>query len=455
MPRKQLPISQRHRKDCARRRDCSCPWRPRIRDASGKFRGRTWDTYAEAEQEYYELRAARPDPLADRTTTVAQWAERWLAQGRGPRGEWREGTLRQRRSSVRHVVRGVGHYQVTELRRDDVRAWVSRMRQAGTGPVAIQQAAEALHAMYSAWLDGDRILPRGNPVPPGIVKAQPRKEFTPLTTAQVHALAAAMPPEMTLMVETEAFYGARMSEIRALREEDIIFTGRDMLAPLAPQLAALAALPAEKYEARGPSLRWQRKLELDGRTPGPMKNARGNRTLPFPQWLAAAFAVQLERWPAVDGWLFTNRRVNHGRGLDPRPVGQTTYGRFLHIAAGKAGVTLPPKQCSHALRHHCVSVLRAKGWSDQDIGYWIGDTATTVGLVYGRPMPGAIGRISADLSTTRDAAPLVLRPDEVRDSCSQGHEYPPDVRRDADGGRRCKVCAAAAQRARYRRLKGA
>ena len=307
MPRKQLPISQRHRKGCTRPSNCDCPWRPRVR-VNGKWNGRHWPTRAEAEQEYYELMAHKPEPLADRTTTVAQWAQRWLDSGPG-RG-WREGTRRQRAGTVRnHVVPGVGHYLVTELRRDDVRAWVSRMRQNGTGPVAMKQAVNALHAMYAAWLESDRLLPYGIPVPSGLFKAPPRKEWTPPTRAQITAWAAAMPPEMTLMVETEAFYGPRISEIRALREEDILFTGRDMLAPLAPQLARLAELPAEKYDDRQPMMRWQRKLELDDRTPGPIKNNRGHRTLPFPQWLAGAFAVQLTRWPAVNGWLFTNRRI--------------------------------------------------------------------------------------------------------------------------------------------------
>ena len=114
---------------------------------------------------------------------------------------------------------------------------------------------------------------------------------------------------------------------------------------------------------------------------------------------------------------------------------------------------LPPNQCSHALRHYCVSELRRPpAKSNEDIGNWIGDTAATVERVYGRSMPGAMDHIAAELSGARDAAPLVLRPDAVRDSCDRGHEYPTDVRRNADGSRVCRICQAENQR-RYRARK--
>lgn len=452
MPRKQLPIRQRHRDECTRPRDCACPWSFRVRLPDGTMPRVTRDTYTDAEQAYHELMARRPEPLADRTTTIAQWAERWVASG--PSRGWRPGTAQRRRYQVpKHILPELGQYLVTELRRDDVRLWAARMAASGVGPAARRTAVTDLHAMFSAWLKDDRVLPRGNPVPAGLVKTAPRKEFAPLTPSQVESLAEAMPADMRLMVRIEAFYGARMSEILGLREEDVTFTGLDVAAPLALQLARLADLPADKYETRKPRLRFQRKLEVD-RTAGPIKNARGNRTLPLPQWLAAALAAQLEKWPAADGWLFVNRRPRTGRGRVvmladvvaasgfsqstvsrvlngpwgysqseatrrkvretaarlgyglPQPFALQTYRQAINRAAATAGVTLPPEQCSHSLRHHCVSVLRDKGWSDQDIGYWIGDTAATVAAVYGRPMPDALDRISAELSAARDVPRL-------------------------------------------------
>jgi integrase len=448
MPRKQLPIRQRHRPDCTRPRDCACPWSFRVRLRDGTMPRVTRDSYEDTELAYHELMARRPEPLTDRTTTIEQWARRWLASG--PSRGWRPATRRWRRNCMRnHILPHLGHYLVTELRRDDVRLWATGMAARGTGPAAQAAAVSTLRTLFSDWLADDRILPRGNPVPRALVSGPPRKEFAPLTAAQVDAIAAAMPADMALIVRTEAFYGARVSEICALRTEDITFTGLDVAAPLGPQLARLAELPEDKYEARKPRLRFQRKLEED-RTPGPIKNARGNRTLPLPPWLAAAFAVQLEKWPPVDGWLFVSRRPLASVGpvrlqdvADAAGVSSGTASRIISgssrrdsatmrrkvmqaaaalgyarrhrpyapagiimtftPAAAKAGVTLPPRQATHALRHHCVSVLRGKGWSDQDICYWIGDTARTVAERYGRPMPDALNRISAELSAARGA----------------------------------------------------
>jgi integrase len=412
MARKSIPGRQRHRKGCPGR-NCDCPWTGRVRLPDGTMPRVSGDTWAEYEHNYYEMKARTPAPLADRTTTIAQWAERWQASA-----DWRPATQRTRRSSVAlHIVPDLGHYAVTELRRDDVKWWVARMRERGTGPVAMRHAVLTLRTMYGVWVKDGRALPRGIPVDAGLIKEKPRKEFAPLTAAQVTALTAAALPDMRLIIEAEAFYGTRVSEILALRAEDVTFTGKDPAAPLAAELARLAALPEAKYEARRPRLRFERKLEVDG-TEGEIKNEqRGKRTAPLPQWLAAALAAHLEQWPPVGGWLFTNPRGQGRRGggnvVKPlglrRPWNQKGYRERFNEAAARAGITLPRGQATHALRHHCVSVLRDKGWSDQAIGYWIGDAASSVATYYGRPMPDAMDRISAVLSDARTAPPPPLR----------------------------------------------
>jgi integrase len=404
--RKGLPINQRHVPGCSKR-DCDCPWSFRVRLPDGTMPRVTRDTYIEAEQAYWELMARRPELLADRSTTIAQWAARWLDSG--PANGWRPTTVKARRTAVNlHIVPYLGDMKVTELRPDAVRLWVAGLRERSVGRVAVERAIGSLRTMYGVWQDDGRLLPAGIPIPRGLVKPRPPKEFDPLTTEQVAALAAAMPPYAQLIVTVEAFYGARVSEALALRDEDIRFTGKDVSAPLGPQLARLAALPADRYEARKPRLRFARKLEHD-RTPAPIKNRRGNRTLPLPQWLAVALAEYVEAWPIVDGWLFVNRREAGGAGGSiparrPMPWRQTTYISWLHRAAEAAGIMFPPNQASHAFRHHAVSVLRDKGWADDNIAQWIGDTAQTVTTVYGRPMADAVERIAAELSADRPAA---------------------------------------------------
>jgi integrase len=413
--RRRLPISPRHRKGCPQR-NCGCPWTGRVRLPDGTQPRIKGDTYAEAEQAYYALMARRPEPLADRTTTIAQWAERWLAQARGRRGKWRPRTAEVRRQMVRkHITPGVGHLLVTEMRRDDVALWVNEMERQGAGPASARLSLEILRTMYEDWRRADRLLPRGNPVDVSLLPKPPRKQFPPLTRAQVAAIVAAIAPDARVIVETEAYYGPRVGEVLALREEDITFTGKDTGAPLAAQLASLAALPAGKYSARNPLLRFDRQLDASDATPAAMKNEeRGRRSLPFPQWLCALLAAHLDKWPPAGGWLFTNprnRATRHGTRHRPgHPTwSQDAYRKQFKKAAEKAGVTLPHYQATHALRHHCVSVLRDAGWSDVDIAAWIGDAPETVAQVYGRPMPDAMRRISEHLSAARETAGPALR----------------------------------------------
>lgn len=439
MSRNQLPIRQRHIDGCAQR-DCACPWSFRARLPDGSQPRVTRDTYADAEQEYYSLMARRPEPLADRTTTIGQWAQRFLDGG-----QWAPATRERNTCSVRnHIVPGLGDYLVTELTHDLIRLWAKRMRDAGTGPAAMKAAVETLRTMYGVWQESDRFLPRGVPIPRGLVKQGPRKEFDPLTETQVDAWAGAMPAPMALVVELEAWSGGRESEILGLQEEDIAWRGKDVNAPLAAQLARLATLPREKYAAASPRLRFSRQLSRYTREGTRTKNDRANRTLQLDEWLAVRFATQLQSWPPANGWLFTTwrayavrtaedrardraeqyaRHCARVRGEDiplrtpgPLPRSQATalrwvtngkpltassYNWWLRKAAKTAEIVLPPNQCSHALRHHAVSVLRDKGLDDDAIGKWIGDSAETVRKVYGRPMPDAMARMAAVMSESR------------------------------------------------------
>jgi integrase len=400
--RKQLPISQRHRKGCTRRRDCDCPWSGRVRLADGTMPRIHGDTYTEAERAYHQLMARRPEPLPDRTTTVRQWAERWSAMNAST---WRKNTVLGHRASLRnHIIPGLGASLMTGLRRNEVRLWVAGMRERGAGEPTIDKAVKIAHAMFEAWLADDRVLPRGNPVPPGLAIRKVRAKRWSPTTEQVRAWEAAMYPELRVVLAAEAYFGGRMGEMIALRTEDIGWTGKITSEPPGPQLARLAALPPGEYAARSPSVQFARKLEPD-RTPGPMKNDRANRTRPLPRWLAARLAEQFGNWPPVDGWLFVGRRPARGRhagqGLSLRPYEPTYYCRLVRQAAARAGIELPTYKSSHALRNYCVTVMRANGYSDSDIGIWIGDTGRTVEGHYGAPDPALVTRMAATMDAER------------------------------------------------------
>ena len=403
---------QRHLKGCPEK-GCDCPWTIRFRDGEGKQHRVTEDTEEEAWKAYHVQMGSSRGPLADTTTTIAQWAQRWQDGAT----TWRRGTRQAREQTVRlHIEPYLGRFLVTELTRDQVREWAAGMRDRGASAPTMRKAVSVLRAMYGVWQEDGRHLPHGIPIPGKLVKQPPRKEFTPLTDAQVQEWAAAMPPEMSVMVEVEAFYGSRQSEILGLREEHIIWTGKDVKVPLAGQLADLAALPPDKYDQRRPQVRFQEQLERITRVAVEMKNREANRTLPLPQWLAVKLAAQFAQWPPAGGYLFVNLRAKGSRRpftdeerRHSKPYNSQTHDRALRGAAKDAGIELPPRQCSHALRHHRVSVLRADGWSDQVIGKWIGDTAETVMRTYGRPMPGSLDQIASALTARREDTRPPLR----------------------------------------------
>jgi integrase len=338
--------------------------------------------------------------VTDDKTTVAEWAEKWLT-GKRLKG-LRPASIRILETNLRlRIVPALGARRMTSVRPEHVRdaatGWVAY------GPAATRLTTTHLREMFKNWAEDGRPLPHGNPVQTGLLKQPLKQHVDPLTVAQVQAWRDALPEDMRPLVDVQSYFGARMSEVLGLREEDLAWTGRDMSQPLADQLRHLAHCPPERYKAARVMLRFDRQLGrrqfASGQSVGvPTKNRRARRQLPMPQWLTATLADHLTRWPAVDGWLFTNWRAGgrNGKAAHPRPYSQRGYSQWLSDAAA-AAIPLPKGQLSHALRHHCVSVLRDQGFSDQAIGDWIGDTALTVQKTYGRPMPDSFDRMSAAL----------------------------------------------------------
>jgi integrase len=359
------------------------------------------------------------------------------------------------------VVPHLGSLPMVDVRREHVDAMVAALRQRqrwgrNLRPAAIAEVCRVVRTMFDMWQEYGRPLPYGHPVPANPVRVPARRHADPLTPGQVLAWRDALPGHMRLMVDVQRYTGCRQSEVRGLRAEDVTFAGRDVTVPLAEDLARVCELPPDRYAARRVTLRFGRALDPNAH-PVPIKNDKGYRELPLAGHVAAALAEHMRRFPPVDGWLFTTRpfgygrprnpdrvtrttgvcsivvdgvacgRPVHGRGLcdmhwqrwrfhgDPlrgptqRPYRAGPYLEALRKAAVRAGVPLTLHQVSHALRHHCVSVLRDQGFSDQAIGDWIGDSARTVQQVYGRPMPGTTERIAASLASMEDHVAAVVR----------------------------------------------
>jgi integrase len=387
---------------------CSCPWTFRVELPDGRMRRITSYSYDEAAETYHRLMGSRGDPQLDRKTTVASYAADYMAAGVTLAGKpWALNTRLGVEGALRnHVIPGIGRRLMSSLTPADVRLWVVAMRDAGTGETVIDKNLKVAHAMFEAWrLDGG-VLHHGNPVPGRLAVKKPWSEPWSPTTEQVKAWHDEMYPELQACFAAEAFYGGRMGEMIALRDDDILFDSKDVNAPLGPQLSRLAALPAEQYDARSAAVEFRAKIGPD-RQPGPMKNARAYRTRPLPQWLAVVLAEHMSKWPpSPEGYLFVGRRPARGRhaaqGISLRPLEPTYYCRLVRQAATRAGIELPHYKSTHALRNFVVTRLRTetpgeRSFNDDEAAHWIGDSGNTVRYYYGAKDEGVTRRMAAKL----------------------------------------------------------
>ncbi len=185
-------------------------YRVRYRDPSGRHRSRTSRRRRDAEDfarrveieiadgRWRDPRAVR-EPLGERI-------EAWLAS----RHDWRPATRASREPIVRrHLLPYLAGIPIGALRPEDVRAWMTRLLEAGVGRQAVARARQLLHAnLEEAVRDG--VIP-SNPVryvrPPRIE----RSELRVPTPEEVERLVEATDPAWRPLVLLLAYGGLRIS----------------------------------------------------------------------------------------------------------------------------------------------------------------------------------------------------------------------------------------------------
>jgi integrase len=299
-------------------------------------------------------------------TTVAEYFRQWIdARVLRPRtAETYAGILRN------HVVPlPLGSRPLVKVRPSEIQAW-ARGRAEVLGPVTLRMHVVVLRAVFAtAVLDG---LIARNPVQPAARLSLPKADkakIVPLTVAQVRAWADAAGPAGGALILTQAGLGLRISELLALRVQDVDFLRREV--HITEQLA------------------------LDGRRV-PLKTSNSRRVVPLPSVTSEVLARHIQMFPPRPGGLiFTPGRAEFRRngarnvGRPPRANGtwsQSGAGsRVYRPAALAAG--LPDGTSSHSLRHHYVSVLLDAGESVHAVAERIGDTPQMVLSTYGHMMP--------------------------------------------------------------------
>src|SRR5215813_6283030 len=222
-------------------------WVLDYREATGVRRYPSFATREEAENEADRLgvfrRRGRLRPSVDPRSTVADYAAHWLETIKPP-------TLKRRAykahaEAVRlYIVPRIGTIRVTELRRSDVRAFLTGCRQQGVGgrplaPGSVRFVYSALRAMLNAAIDDELVT--------GNVAAKLGRKFRLQPTAHERQAATAQrvlePAERRALLEAArtdgegAWYplvlvydraGLRLGEGRALEVSDVRFEARKL-----------------------------------------------------------------------------------------------------------------------------------------------------------------------------------------------------------------------------------
>lgn len=292
-------------------------WRARYRDEAGKEHSKHAARKVDAQRWLDDQTASlvRGDWLDPQTarTTVAQWAQTWLA-GYGSR---RPSTVRQARVHLAKITAEFGPLQLSAVRPSHIRSWTARLKAEGFADSYVY----ALHRRLSQLMSDavhDGLLPR-NPcsrrTSPGAGKQRPYIA----TTEQVWALHDAVPDHIRPAILLGAFVGLRTAEACGLRVVDVDFM-RGIVRPT-------VQYPAEDLKSE------------TSRTPQPI-----------PHDLALALAAVVgehgSRWVVAS---------QIGRQLTP-----WILERAVRDARGRVE-GLPDGFRFHDLRHYLASLLIASG----------------------------------------------------------------------------------------------
>jgi integrase len=251
-----------------------------------------------------------------------------------------------------------GRYLV-KVRASEAQAWVTE-RGTVLAPSTLQGLVIFVRGLFRAAVR-DKLI-ASNPFED--VKSAPvaRRRVVPLTIEQVGAIVDHAPPHHQAMIITQAGLGLRISELLALREQDVVFD-----------------LP--KYNREPRTVYVEHQVDPNTRELVDPKTPRSRRSIPMPQVVADALSEHIRRFPpSADGLLFHTTST-------ARPIGQNYYrDKILTLAATRAKLLV--KVTSHDLRHHYASVLLAAGESVVAVAERLGhDDASLVLSTYGHLLP--------------------------------------------------------------------
>jgi len=308
----------------------------------------------------------RTRPLLAATTTVAQYAEHWLAQvapGLKPRTiESYTETLR------RHALPALGSLQVRQLHRSRVKALLAAKRDGGLSANSVRIILAVLRAMLNAAVDDGLLVAN----PSNRLGKALRLTISKATRAEI--IKAMTPDQLGRFLTT------------AVREQP-------RLSPLWLFQARTGVRPGEAYAVRWDDLdlaareaRISRALSDDGNRIDTPKSGHGRTVDLSHQLVEALRRLHVERkaetlrrgWRELPPWVFPSTT---GGLLDAHNV-RRGFGKTLKVA------DLPGHFTPHCLRHTYASILLVNGESPYYVQRQLGHASIQLTVdTYGRWLP--------------------------------------------------------------------
>lgn len=360
-------------------------WRARYRAPDGRAHSKTFDRKVDAERfligiEHSKLTGGYVEPSAGKVT-FRTFAEQWRTVQLH-----RPGTAQSVEQHLRlHVYPYIGHRPIGAIRPSEIETLVHHLA-AELAPSTIHVVFGRIVTVFRAAVR-DRIVTSSPCVGVRLPPEKPSSLVTVLTTADVLAMAAAVPERYAAFVMFGAATGLRPGEMFGLTLDRVRFLSRSVVVD--QQLVRVS---------HGVGL-------------GPLKTRSSYRTVPLPQVAANHLAAHLARWPAHPdtGVVFTNERGN--------PIQQYPFSVLWEKARGKAGVA--DWATPHDLRHYFASALIRSGASVKVVQARLGHASAKTTLdVYGHLFPDEEDRtraaIDAELGTAASSFRLnqALRTEE-------------------------------------------
>ncbi|MFD6178079.1 MULTISPECIES: site-specific integrase [unclassified Isoptericola] len=291
-------------------------WRARYRDEQGRQHAKHFRLKKEAEDWLADVAVSVKsgtyvDP-ARAKLTVAQWCTEWIEAYSG-----RPSTIRQARTHLARIEKGLGKHRLSALRPSHVKAWIKQLQDEPLEPSYVY----ALHARLAQLMTDavhDGLVPR-SPCSRRTAPPAGRQRTFIATTEQMWALHDAMPERYRAAVLLGAFAGLRDAEVCGIRKDDVAWL-------------EYVIRPAVQYPE------------------DPLKTEESKTPIPVARELVDQLAAHLAAHPS-DTWILTDDLGQQ--------VGPWKLQRAVRTARKRAN--LPAEFRFHDLRHYYASLLISDG----------------------------------------------------------------------------------------------